>query len=136
MLGVDSRRLDDFNRSVHFGVNRKEEDARGWTIQKTTPQSKKVYHGIEVWTKLSWSSNKSGSPGLASSSRSPNQFGIDKANEACYAVQLLLSRINHPAGYVVELSDGAYQIDRRAFTLTVHHTPGRATHSVRIRPAA
>jgi hypothetical protein len=49
--------------------------------------------------------------------------------------EIFVPECQYPTGYTVELSDGAYQVDRRVFTLTVHHTPDRATHSVRIRPA-
>jgi hypothetical protein len=49
--------------------------------------------------------------------------------------EIFVPDYQYPKGYVVELSDGAYQIDRQALTLTVHHTPKRETHTVRIRPA-
>jgi hypothetical protein len=49
--------------------------------------------------------------------------------------EIFVPESQYPTGYVVELSDGAYQVDRRALTLTVHHTSAQATHSVRIRPA-
>ena len=42
----------------------------------------------------------------------------------------------YPEGYEVELSDGTYQIDREAQTLTVQHTMDRETHTVRVRPVA
>jgi hypothetical protein len=61
------------------------------------------------------------------------EFRHDPAVSA--PTEIFVPESQYPAGYIVELSDGAYQVDRRVFTLTVHHTPDRATHSVRIRPA-
>ena len=50
--------------------------------------------------------------------------------------EIFVPDYQYPKGYVVELSDGAYQIDRQALTLTVHHTLKQETHTVCIRPAS
>jgi len=50
--------------------------------------------------------------------------------------EIFVPEYQYPAGYVVELSDGTYQVDRPAQTLIVQHTPERETHLIRIRPAA
>jgi len=50
--------------------------------------------------------------------------------------EIFVPNYQYPEGYEVELSDGTYHIDREALTLTVHHTPDRETHTVRLRPTA
>jgi hypothetical protein len=96
MLGADSRRLDDFNRwSISALIGRKKTHAAG--------QYKKLPYKVrEYITESRFGQNYLApriNPGIPASlvagPKSPNHFGIDKANEACYAVQLLLSHICH-----------------------------------------
>jgi len=49
--------------------------------------------------------------------------------------EIFVPDVQYPDGYTVELSDGSYEIDRAAMTVTVRHTSDRAEHTVTIRPA-
>ena len=50
--------------------------------------------------------------------------------------EIFAPNYQYTEGYEVELSDGTYQIDREAQTLTVQHTMDRETHTVLVRPVA
>lgn len=59
------------------------------------------------------------------------EFRHDPAVSA--PTEIFVPNFHYPAGYVVEVSDGEYEVDRAAQTLTYRHETGRAFHYIRVR---
>lgn len=49
--------------------------------------------------------------------------------------ELYVPRYQYPRGCIVEVSDGAFELDLPAQTLTYRHTSEQSIHTIRIRPA-
>lgn len=61
------------------------------------------------------------------------EFGFRHDPAVNAPTEVFVPSIQYPEGYVVEVSDGAYEVDRAGQTLTYRHGTDRMIHCVRVR---
>ncbi len=62
------------------------------------------------------------------------EFEFRHEPEVTAPTEIFVPNYQYPQGYQVDISDGAYEIDRAEQTLIYRHTLGAGVHRVRIRP--
>jgi hypothetical protein len=63
------------------------------------------------------------------------EFEFRHASEITALTEIFLPNTQYPHGYHVDVSDGAYEIDRAGQLLIYRHSGEREVHRVRVRPA-
>jgi hypothetical protein len=70
--------------------------------------------------------------------RKTRHFEFEFRHDASIAVptEIFVPHYQYPQGYHVEVSDGAYEIDRAGQRLIYRHRADGETHQIHIKPAA